>query len=53
MPSGVVSTIFLWMVDIDKSRVECAQFVLAEAQRKAFKAVRSDVSGTDVSDNSK
>ncbi|KAF8905077.1 autophagy-related protein 22-like protein [Gymnopilus junonius] len=50
---GVVSTIFLWMVDVDKSKVECAQFVLAESEREAFKTARSDISGIDASDNSK
>ncbi|KAJ6532670.1 MFS general substrate transporter [Mycena vulgaris] len=33
---GVVSTIFLWLVDVDKSRVECEAFVRAEQERKAF-----------------
>ncbi len=33
---GVFSTIFLWMVDVPKSRVECQEFVRAEADRKAF-----------------
>ena len=34
--SGVFSTIFLYMVDVEKSRVECEEFVKAEAKRKAF-----------------
>ncbi|KAF4597306.1 hypothetical protein EYR40_007758 [Pleurotus pulmonarius] len=33
---GMFSTIFLWMVDVPKSRVECQEFVRAEADRKAF-----------------
>ncbi|KAL4260910.1 Autophagy-related protein [Pleurotus pulmonarius] len=33
---GMFSTIFLWMVDVPKSRVECREFVRAEADRKAF-----------------
>ena len=33
---GVASTVFLWMVDVQKSRVECEEFVLAEAKREAF-----------------
>ncbi|KAJ6561993.1 autophagy-related protein 22-like protein [Mycena capillaripes] len=33
---GVFSTIFLWLVDVDKSRVECEAFVRAEEKRKAF-----------------
>lgn len=34
--SGVASTVFLWMIDVDKSRTECDEFVLAEGKRKAF-----------------
>ncbi|KAG6815478.1 hypothetical protein H0H87_001453, partial [Tephrocybe sp. NHM501043] len=34
---GAISTVFLWMVDTEKSRIECEAFVLAEADRKAFK----------------
>ncbi|KAJ7707361.1 autophagy-related protein 22-like protein [Mycena rosella] len=33
---GVVSTGFLWLVDVDKSRIECEAFVRAEQERKAF-----------------
>ncbi|KAJ6624092.1 vacuole effluxer Atg22 like-domain-containing protein [Mycena sp. CBHHK59/15] len=33
---GVVSTVFLWLVDVDKSRIECEAFVRAEQERKAF-----------------
>ncbi|KAK7682639.1 hypothetical protein QCA50_014439 [Cerrena zonata] len=33
---GACSTIFLWFVDIKKSRMECEEFVAAEAKRKAF-----------------
>ncbi|KAJ7592886.1 autophagy-related protein 22-like protein [Mycena floridula] len=33
---GVFSTIFLWLVDVNKSRVECEAFIQAEANRKAF-----------------
>ncbi|PPQ64602.1 hypothetical protein CVT26_002000 [Gymnopilus dilepis] len=50
---GVLSTVFLWMVDVDKSREECAQFVLAEGRRQAFKTVRLDLQATDEPDNSK
>ncbi|KAJ7094257.1 hypothetical protein C8R44DRAFT_383426 [Mycena epipterygia] len=35
---GVVSTVFLWLVDVDKSRVECEEFVRAEQEREAFEA---------------
>ncbi|KAF8917270.1 autophagy-related protein 22-like protein [Mucidula mucida] len=35
---GVFSTIFLWMLDVDKSHVECEEFIRAEAERKAFEA---------------
>ncbi|KAJ7018829.1 MFS general substrate transporter [Mycena alexandri] len=33
---GVFSTIFLYFVDVDKSRVECEAFIRAEEKRKAF-----------------
>jgi len=33
---GVFSTIFLWMLDVEKSRVECKEFVAAEGKRNAF-----------------
>lgn len=33
---GVVSCVFLALVDVQKSRKECEDFVLAEAKRKAF-----------------
>lgn len=33
---GALSTIFLYFVDVEKSRKECAEFVLAEAKREAF-----------------
>ncbi|KAF7374520.1 Autophagy-related protein [Mycena sanguinolenta] len=33
---GVFSTIFLYLVDVDKSRAECEAFVRAEQERKAF-----------------
>lgn len=35
---GVVSTVFLWIVDVDKSQVECREFILAEEKGKAFEA---------------
>lgn len=34
--SGALSTGFLYVVDVDKSRKECAAFVSAEAKREAF-----------------
>ena len=34
--SGTVSTVFLFMVDVDKSRVECEEFVAAEVRHDAF-----------------
>lgn len=34
--SGAASTIFLYLVDVKKSRVECEEFVRAEAERAAF-----------------
>ncbi|THH32255.1 hypothetical protein EUX98_g1933 [Antrodiella citrinella] len=33
---GVFSTIFLYFVDVEKSRTECDEFVQAEAERHAF-----------------
>ncbi|KAJ7865661.1 autophagy-related protein 22-like protein [Mycena olivaceomarginata] len=33
---GVFSTLFLYLVDVDKSRAECEAFVRAEQERKAF-----------------
>ncbi|KAI0067287.1 MFS general substrate transporter [Artomyces pyxidatus] len=33
---GTFSTIFLFMVNMEKSRVECDEFIVAEAQRDAF-----------------
>ncbi|KIK95280.1 hypothetical protein PAXRUDRAFT_141029 [Paxillus rubicundulus Ve08.2h10] len=33
---GTISTIFLYLVDVKKSRVECEEFVEAEANREAF-----------------
>ncbi|KAI9463268.1 MFS general substrate transporter [Lactarius psammicola] len=33
---GLFSTIFLFMVDVKKSRIECEEFVAAEATRNAF-----------------
>ncbi|KIJ07753.1 hypothetical protein PAXINDRAFT_164557 [Paxillus involutus ATCC 200175] len=33
---GAISTIFLYLVDVKKSRVECEEFVEAEANREAF-----------------
>lgn len=33
---GTISTIFLYLVDVKKSRVECDEFVEAEANREAF-----------------
>ena len=31
-----MSTVFLYLVDVQKSRTECEAFVLAEAKRDAF-----------------
>ncbi|KAI1796957.1 MFS general substrate transporter [Ganoderma leucocontextum] len=33
---GALSTVFLYLVDVDKSRKECEAFILAEAKRDAF-----------------
>lgn len=33
---GVFSTFFLWKVDVNKSRIECEEFILAERDRKVF-----------------
>jgi len=33
---GTVSTVFLYMLDMKKSRVECEEFIVAEAEREAF-----------------
>ncbi|KAF8271174.1 autophagy-related protein 22-like protein [Lactarius quietus] len=35
---GLFSTVFLFMVDVKKSRIECEEFVAAEASRDAFTA---------------
>lgn len=37
LSSSVCSTIFLVMVDVDQSRIECDEFIKAEAERNAFK----------------
>ena len=37
-PRGTASTVFLWLVDVKKSRVECEAFVRAETEREAFQA---------------
>ena len=34
--SGTFSTVFLYLVDVNKSRVECEEFIVAEMKRKAF-----------------
>ncbi|KAJ3778082.1 MFS general substrate transporter [Lentinula raphanica] len=33
---GMFSMVFLWLVDVPQSRVECEEFVKAESRRKAF-----------------
>ncbi|KAJ3757683.1 autophagy-related protein 22-like protein, partial [Lentinula raphanica] len=33
---GMFSMVFLWLVNVPQSRVECEEFVKAESQRKAF-----------------
>ncbi|KAF9000660.1 autophagy-related protein 22-like protein [Cyathus striatus] len=33
---GFFSTLFLWLVDVDKSRLECDEFVLAEGKLNVF-----------------
>lgn len=43
---GVLSSVFLWMVDVGKSRIECDEFVLAESARKAFDTEALDVVST-------
>lgn len=43
---GVLSTAFLWLVDVEKSRVECDAFILAEAKRKVFVATNDIVGET-------
>lgn len=43
--SGVLSTVFLWMVDIDQSRKECAEFIAAEGSRNAFTLSVDDDAG--------
>ncbi|KAJ8072859.1 hypothetical protein PM082_016418 [Marasmius tenuissimus] len=35
---GVFSTLFLYMVNVEKSHVECEEFIKAEADRKAFQS---------------
>lgn len=39
--SGTLSTVFLWLVDVPKSRKECAEFIAAEAKREAFNMGKS------------
>jgi hypothetical protein len=34
--SGTFSTVFLYLVDVEKSRMECEEFMAAEMSRKAF-----------------
>lgn len=34
--SGAFSTIFLYLVDMKKSRIECEEFIEAEMRRNAF-----------------
>ena len=34
--SGTLSTVFLYFVDVGKSRMECEEFLEAELKRKAF-----------------
>lgn len=34
--SGILSIGFLYLVDVKKSRIECDEFVMAEADRKVF-----------------
>jgi hypothetical protein len=41
---GLFSTIFLWLVDVDKSRVECEAFIKAERERKAFESLGHNAS---------
>jgi hypothetical protein len=36
VPSGTLSTVFLFLVDVEKSRVECEEFVAAEVGHDAF-----------------
>ncbi|EEB89454.1 hypothetical protein MPER_12445 [Moniliophthora perniciosa FA553] len=44
---GVFSTLFLYMVNVEKSHIECEEFIKAEADRKAFDASDSqDSRGT-------
>ncbi|KAL4064455.1 autophagy-related protein 22-like protein [Scleroderma citrinum] len=33
---GTVSTVFLYLVNVEKSRLECEQFIAAEANRRVF-----------------
>ncbi|KAJ3720826.1 MFS general substrate transporter [Lentinula guzmanii] len=33
---GAFSMIFLWFVDVPRSRIECAEFIQAESERKVF-----------------
>lgn len=44
---GVSSTIFLWMIDVDKSRKECEEFISAESSRHAFSQSANDVQLAD------
>ncbi|KAF9267955.1 MFS general substrate transporter [Marasmius fiardii PR-910] len=43
---GVFSTLFLYMVNVEKSRVECEEFIRAEADRKAFEGGANGVVGS-------
>ena len=40
--SGMLSTVLLYMVDVDKSRKECEEFVRAQGARELFKDTHFD-----------
>ena len=40
--SGMLSTILLYMVDVEKSRKECQEFIAAEAKRELFSTSHFD-----------
>ncbi|GAW00214.1 MFS general substrate transporter [Lentinula edodes] len=45
---GVFSMIFLWFVDVPRSRIECENFVKAESERRAFETSASAYTGDPI-----
>ncbi|KAJ4500919.1 MFS general substrate transporter [Lentinula lateritia] len=47
---GVFSMIFLWFVDVPRSRIECEDFIKAESERRAFETSASAYTGDPIGD---